>query len=57
MVNYTNLWMIKSNWYSIYNFDSILYATLLAKKQLPRLLLQYTKLHTVTPPYPQYAAY
>ena len=24
---------------------------------LPRLLSQYTSLHTVTPPYPQYATY
>ena len=50
--------MITSNWYcnSIYKLDCISYVTLLAKKiWLPRLLSPYTKLHTVTPSYPQYA--
>ena len=60
MVDYINLWMITSNWYcnSIYKIDCIFYATFLAKTiWLPRLLSQYTKLHTVTPPYPYYATY
>ena len=50
--DYTNIW------YSIYQLDCILYATLLAKKiWLPRLLSQYTEMHTVKPSYPQYASY
>ena len=49
--------MITSNWYKLY-FDFTLYSTLLAKNDsVATFLLQYTKLHTVTPPYPQYVAY